>query len=67
VGKVGSTGCVVALVDHSVLLVTAILVQEIFFNTETENYQISHTDLISGKTQHTLFPSGYFLSKTLLC
>jgi hypothetical protein len=28
---------------------SAILVPEICFDTETENYQISHTDLISGK------------------
>jgi hypothetical protein len=40
-------------------------VQEIFFNTETENYQISHTDLISGKTPHTLFPAVYFLSAVM--
>jgi hypothetical protein len=30
----------------------AILVREILFEPETENYQISFTDLISGKTHH---------------
>jgi hypothetical protein len=40
-----------------------ILVPEIVF---TLKQKISYKDLLSGKTPHTLFPAGFFLSEILL-
>jgi hypothetical protein len=41
-------------------------VPEKFFNTKTENYQISYKDFIRGKTPHTLFPAAYVFTEILL-